>query len=339
MSFHSDLQRVTDGMRDARTRLLALIDRLSPDDLARARPGGWSAGRVLQHVIESEAVYSKLLAHQTGGVPHEVSGGEPSSAAAAASMLAATRDAVERIIDRIDEATLYRLTKIGHEEYSPLSVLENIASHDRDHIAQIEDVVQAVGAAFAPSVPKPAPAPNVAGLTPPIARRLTPSNVTIRAATIDDLPRLTEIYNEYVVHTAITFDLEPFTVEQRRHWFDGFAATGRRRLLVAVDAGAVAAFAGSSQFRAKAAYDTTVETTVYCVREATGRGIGTALYAALFEALRGEDIRLAVAGITVPNEASIALHERFGYAPVGLMHGVGRKFGKMWDVAWYERAT
>jgi phosphinothricin acetyltransferase len=320
-SFHSDLRRVADDMRDARARLLALIGRLSPDDLARSRPGGWSAGRVLQHVIESEAVYVKLLAHQTGGAAPELASDEPATASDASSMLAATRDAVERMIDGISEATLYRLTKIGHEEYSPLSVLENIASHDRDHVTQIEDLLRAVGA----------------GLAPPVAERAPPPNVTVRAAMLDDLPRLTEIYNHYIVHTPITFDLEPFSVEQRRAWFDGFAATGRRRLLVAVDTGAVVAFAGSSQFRAKAAYDTTVETTVYCAPGATGRGIGAALYAALFDALRGEDIRLAVAGITVPNEASIALHERFGFAPVGLMHGVGRKFGKMWDVAWYER--
>lgn len=313
-SFDSDLRRVADDMRHARARLLALVERLSPDDLARSRPGGWSAGRVLQHVIESEAAYVKLLAHQTGAAAPELATDEPAAASDASSMLAATRDAVERMIGGIGEATLYRLTKIGHEEYSPLSVLQNIASHDRDHVTQIEDLVRTVGTERAPS-----------------------SNVTVRAAMLDDLPRLTEIYNHYIVHTPITFDLEPFSVEQRRAWFDGFAETGRRRLLVAVDAGAVVAFAGSSQFRAKAAYDTTVETTVYCAPEATGRGIGAALYAALFDALRGEDIRLAVAGITVPNEASTALHERFGFAPVGLMHGVGRKFGKMWDVAWYER--
>lgn len=101
--------------------------------------------------------------------------------------------------------------------------------------------------------------------------------------------------------------------------------------------GAVLGYAGTHHFRDKAAYDTTVEATVYLAPEATGRGIGPALYAALFDSLRGEDLRVAVAGITLPNEASVALHERFGFSRAGVMHEVGRKFGQYWDVGWYER--
>jgi phosphinothricin acetyltransferase len=166
-----------------------------------------------------------------------------------------------------------------------------------------------------------------------------PAAASIRAARVDDLPRLTEIYNHYIVYTPITFDLAPFTVEQRRDWFDKFHEIGRHRLLVADVAGSVAGFAGTSQFRTKAAYDSTVEVTVYCAPEHTGRGIGSALYAALFDALRGEDIRMAVAGITLPNDASVALHERFGFVSAGRFHAVGRKFGQYWDVGWYERET
>lgn len=162
-------------------------------------------------------------------------------------------------------------------------------------------------------------------------------SVTIRYARGDDLPRLTEIYNHYVLTTPITFDLEPFTVEQRREWFAKFAATGRHRLLVAEEDGVVLAYAGSHEFRPRKAYDTTVETTVYCAPESTGRGIGTLLYGALFEALRGEDLHLAIAGTTLPNDASVALHERFGFVLVGVMHDVGRKFDRYWDVGWYEK--
>ncbi len=166
---------------------------------------------------------------------------------------------------------------------------------------------------------------------------MTPG-VSVRPAHVGDLPRLTGIYNHYVVHTPITFDLEPYTVEQRREWFVKFRPSGRHRLLVAESDGIVAGFAGTSQFRTKAAYDTTVEVTVYCAEESVGRGIGSALYTALFDALRGEDIRMAIAGITLPNDASVALHQRFGFVPAGLMHAVGRKFGHYWDVGWYERA-
>jgi len=162
-------------------------------------------------------------------------------------------------------------------------------------------------------------------------------DVGIRPAREGDLPRLTEIYNHYIVHTAITFDLEPVTAEERRPWLAQFAETGPHRLLVAEEAGAVLGYAGSHQFRTKKAYDTTVETTIYCAPEATGRGIGRALYAALFESLRGEDLRTAVAGITLPNPASVALHERSGFRPAGVMREVGRKFGRFWDVGWWEK--
>jgi len=159
----------------------------------------------------------------------------------------------------------------------------------------------------------------------------------VRPAVADDLPRLTEIYNHYVRTTAITFDIEPVTVEERRAWFEQFSTAGPHRLRVAEQDGLVLAYAGSHRFRDKKAYDTTVEVTVYCAADATGRGLGQQLYATLFEALAREDVRLAVAGITLPNLASIALHERFGFTLAGVMHQVGRKFDRYWDVAWYEK--
>jgi phosphinothricin acetyltransferase len=161
--------------------------------------------------------------------------------------------------------------------------------------------------------------------------------ITIRPARIEDLPRLTEIYNHYIIHTPITFDLEPVTVDDRRAWFAQFAESGRHRLFVAERDRIIAGYADSHQFRTKKAYDTTVETTVYCAPDATGRGIGRALYTALFDALAGEEVRVAIAGITVPNDASVAIHARFGFVPAGLMHDVGRKFDRYWDVLWMER--
>lgn len=159
----------------------------------------------------------------------------------------------------------------------------------------------------------------------------------IRPATTADLPRLVEIYNHYIVHTPITFDLEPHTVEERHPWFEQFAEAGRYRLLVAAEDDVVMGYAGTHQFRAKAAYDTTVETTIYCAPEAVGRGLGNALYTALFEEIAGEDIHMLVAGITLPNDASVRLHERFGFRESGIFHAAGRKFGQYWDVGWYER--
>ena len=161
----------------------------------------------------------------------------------------------------------------------------------------------------------------------------------IRPATLGDLEALTDIYNHYVVNTAVTFDLRPVTVAERRAWFDDHQPSGAHRLLVATseDEGRCLAYASTSRWRAKAAYDTTVEATVYCHPAAVGRGYGTALYGALFELLSGEDVKTIVAGISLPNPASIALHERFGFQPVGVFHAVGRKFARYWDVAWFER--
>src|ERR1700716_1360858 len=99
-------------------------------------------------------------------------------------------------------------------------------------------------------------------------------DIQTRAATRDDLPRLTEIYNHYVLHTPITFDVKPWTVEQRIPWFEQFAATGRHRILVAEEHDTVVGYAATVRFRPKAAYDTTVETTVYCAPESTGKGVG-----------------------------------------------------------------
>jgi phosphinothricin acetyltransferase len=162
-------------------------------------------------------------------------------------------------------------------------------------------------------------------------------SIRIRPANRADLPRLTEIYNHYVIHTPITFDLEPYTVERRAAWFEQFALTGRHRLVVAEEEGVVQGYAGTMRFRPKAAYDTTVETTIYSSQESVGKGVGRKLYAGLFESLAGENVHRIVGGYTLPNAASAKLHEMFGFKSVGIFTEVGYKFGKYWDVAWMER--
>jgi phosphinothricin acetyltransferase len=163
------------------------------------------------------------------------------------------------------------------------------------------------------------------------------ATLAVRPAAPQDLPALLAIYNHYVVHSPITFDVEPLTLAQRAPWLAQFAATGRYRLFVAERDGERVGYAGTHSFRPKQAYETTAETTIYCASAVHGSGVGRALYTALFEALRAEDIRVFVAGITLPNAASIGLHERFGFTPCGTMHAVGRKFGQYWDVGWYEK--
>ncbi len=164
-------------------------------------------------------------------------------------------------------------------------------------------------------------------------------SVVIRSPLVADVVALTDIYNHYICNTTITFDLEPYSIEQRRAlWFDHYASQGRYRLWVAEAAGQVVGYATSSPFHRKAAYDTSVETSIYLAPEFVGQGIGRSLYQKLFESLQGEDIHRAYALITQPNPASEQFHQAFGFEQVGHCREVGRKFGQYWDVKWYEKS-
>jgi phosphinothricin acetyltransferase len=165
------------------------------------------------------------------------------------------------------------------------------------------------------------------------------AEVQVRPGNEGDLTSLTDLYNHYVRETPITFDTAPFTPEERRPWLLSHPEDGPCRLMVATDAGSqrILGYATSSPFRPKPAYATSVETTVYVAPDAGRRGVGTLLYTALFDALAGEDLHRAYAGIAQPNDASTRLHERFGFRHVGTYREVGRKFGRWWDVAWYEK--
>jgi phosphinothricin acetyltransferase len=161
--------------------------------------------------------------------------------------------------------------------------------------------------------------------------------VEIAPASAVDLEGINDIYNHYVLSTAITFDVEPTSMAWRREWFSRFDARGRHRLLVARDGDGVLGYASSGPYRQRAAYETSVETSVYLAPDATGRGLGSALYEALLRELEVEDVHRAFAGIAMPNPASVRLHERFGFRRSGYFTEQGRKFDRYWDVAWFER--
>ncbi|MCX5604154.1 GNAT family N-acetyltransferase [Streptomyces phaeochromogenes] len=165
------------------------------------------------------------------------------------------------------------------------------------------------------------------------------TEVQVRPGVESDLDALTDIYNHYVRETPITFDTATFTPVERRPWLLSHPEDGPHRLMVATagDSQRILGYATSSAFRPKPAYETSVEVTIYLAPDAGGRGVGTLLYKALFAALADEDLHRAYAGIAQPNEASVRLHERFGFRHVGTYREVGRKFGRYWDVAWYEK--
>ena len=160
----------------------------------------------------------------------------------------------------------------------------------------------------------------------------------IRLPQSTDLPALTALYNYYILNTTITFDVEPYSVERRREqWFSHYAPTGRHRLWVAELAGQVVGYATSSPFHRKAAYSTSVETSVYLTPNALRQGIGQQLYQQLFDSLKDEDVHRTYALITQPNPGSEAFHSAWGFEPVGHCRAVGRKFGRYVDVKWFEK--
>jgi len=167
--------------------------------------------------------------------------------------------------------------------------------------------------------------------------QLSNGKVAVRPATEQDLAQLNDIYNRYVIETHFTFDIEPMTIEARREWFSHYDTTGRYRVLVGVSDATVIGYASSSRWRPKPAYETSVETSIYLAPDAVGRGIGTKLYEELFKQLQREDLHRAYAGIALPNQASIALHERVGFKRVAHFTEQGRKFDRYWDVGWYEK--
>ena len=128
----------------------------------------------------------------------------------------------------------------------------------------------------------------------------------IRPVEFRDLAELTRIYNHYIEHTAITFDIATRTPEERRPWLSGFLGDGPHRCFVAEQAGTPVGWACSGRFREKAAYDLSLETSIYLDPSATGRGLGARLYQALFDDLANSDFHLAVGGVTLPNAASVA---------------------------------
>ena len=168
--------------------------------------------------------------------------------------------------------------------------------------------------------------------------RLAPVKAFVRPAVSNDLDTLNDIYNEYVIQSHATFDVEPTTMDWRREWFTHYGTSGRHRVVVAVADAGLIGYASSSRFRPKPAYETSVEVSVYMTGAAVGQGVGTRLYTALFTSLEGEDVHRAYAGIALPNPASVALHERFGFRKVAHFTEQGRKFGRFWDVAWYEKS-
>lgn len=158
----------------------------------------------------------------------------------------------------------------------------------------------------------------------------------IRLARQDDAGAVREIYAPAVERTAVSFELEaPSVAEMARRIAEH---QPEHPWLVADEGGTVIGYAYAGGFRRRAAYGWSVETSVYVAPGGRRRGVGRALYGTLFRLLEAQGYRQALAGITLPNPASVALHEAVGFEPVGVYRRVGWKLGAWHDVGWWQRA-
>jgi L-amino acid N-acyltransferase YncA len=160
--------------------------------------------------------------------------------------------------------------------------------------------------------------------------------VHVRQADADrDASACAEIYAPFVVHTAISFEERPPDEDEMRQRIERTMA--RYPWLVAEDDDRVIGYAYASPHRDRAAYRWAADVAIYVDSGHRRRGIGRALYETLFKLLLEQGIQMACAGITLPNPASVTLHQRVGFEPVGVYRRIGWKAGAWHDVAWYQR--
>lgn len=161
------------------------------------------------------------------------------------------------------------------------------------------------------------------------------SDVKVREATADDADRIAEIYNHYVERTCATFEVDAIPAADMAARIADVQAA-RLPWLVAEESGALVGYAYASKWKPRFGYRFCVESTVYLDHERTGGGIGRLLYGALLDALWQRDIHAVIGGITLPNDASVALHERLGFRKVAHLAEVGFKHDRWIDVGLWQ---
>ena len=160
-------------------------------------------------------------------------------------------------------------------------------------------------------------------------------SIKIRKATSKDIPAITEIYNEAILTTDATFDIEPKSIEEQTDWFNAHGA--KNPIFVAETDGKVCGWASLSQWSTRCAYSDTAEISLYIKETCRKQGIGKRLMAVILA--EGEKIGLhsILSRITGENTVSIYLHEQFGFEHIGTMREVGKKFGRLLDVCMMQK--
>ncbi|MGB5417847.1 N-acetyltransferase family protein [Algibacter sp.] len=156
----------------------------------------------------------------------------------------------------------------------------------------------------------------------------------IRVLNIKDAKELLDIYNYYVLNTTATFDIEPIKIEAFTEKL--VLISSEYPFIVYEEENEILGYAYGSQFRPRAAYNYVAESTVYVKHTAHGKQIGTKLYAELIRLLKETDLHSVLGVLTIPNEGSIKLHEKFGFEQVANLKEVGFKFGEWLNVGIWQ---
>lgn len=156
----------------------------------------------------------------------------------------------------------------------------------------------------------------------------------IRTANLNDAASICQIYNYYIEHTVITFEEDAVSVESYRNRLARILQ--KYPFLVCEEAGEITGFAYANTWQSRSAYRYTAETTIYLEKNSLGKGTGTALYSALIEKLRESDLHSLIAGIALPNQASVILNEKLGFKKVAHYNQVGQKFNTWIDVGYWQ---
>jgi phosphinothricin acetyltransferase len=158
--------------------------------------------------------------------------------------------------------------------------------------------------------------------------------MNIRKAEVTDAKAIASIYNYYVENTIITFEEEPVSLETMAIRIETISA--RYPYLVIEDENVVVGYAYATEWKTRSAYRYAAEVTIYLDHQVSGKGLGSKLYKVLLEEIKKTNLHSLVGGITMPNPASVALHEKFGFKKIGQFEEIGFKFGQWIDVGYWE---
>jgi len=158
----------------------------------------------------------------------------------------------------------------------------------------------------------------------------------IRDATLNDAAKVVEIYNHYISESVVTFEQEIISADIMQERISK-VLDSKLPWLVAEQDSNIIGYCYATPWKERSAYRFSVEVTVYLNSEVKGKGWGSRLYKALFERLKQNEIHAVMGGITLPNDASVKLHEKFGMSKVAHFKQVGYKFDQWLDVGYWQK--